>query len=124
MNGEDGSLSLVGMSFAKQDGTNYRLWAMRMTDYLQREGLWNLVNGCEELLEKPEKEESDKDKLVKEYEKNMEQYKKQDLSDAKGKWYASDGNNTCYRDSLLQRNGVDYSFKYLARRACQLSNGY
>ena len=50
-----------------------------MTDYLQREGLWNLVNGREELLEKPEKEESDKDKLVKEYEKNMEKYEKQDL---------------------------------------------
>jgi len=67
------------MSFAKLDGTNYRLWAMRMTDYLQPEGLWNLVNGREELLEKPEKEESDKDKLVKEYKKNMEKYEKHDL---------------------------------------------
>jgi len=50
-----------------------------MKDYLQRQGLWNLVNGREELLEKPEKEESDKDKLVTEYEKNMEKYEKQDL---------------------------------------------
>jgi len=30
-----------------------------MTDYLPRDGLWNLVNGREELLEKPENEESD-----------------------------------------------------------------
>jgi len=79
MNGQDGSSLWVGMSFAKGDGTNYRLWAMRMTDYPQREGLWNLGNGREELLEKQEKEESGKDKLVKEYENNMEKYEKQDL---------------------------------------------
>jgi len=79
MNGQARSSSLVGMSFVKLDGTNYRLWAMKMTDYLQREGLWNLVNGHEELLEKPEKQESDKEKLVKEYENNMEKYEKQDL---------------------------------------------
>ena len=98
------------MSFAKLDGTNYRLWAMRMTDYLQREGLWNLVNGREELLDKLEKEESDKDKLVKEYEKKYGKVRKARPSDAKGKRYALDGNDRRYRDSLLQRNGVDYSF--------------
>jgi len=77
--GQDGSSSLVGMSFAKLDGTNYPLWTMRMSDYLQREGLWNVVNSREKWLEKQEKEESDKDKLVKECEKNMEKYEKQDL---------------------------------------------
>jgi len=67
------------MSVAKLDGTTYRLWAMRMTETLQRQGLWNLVNGHEELLEKPEKEESDKDKPVKEYKTKMVTYEKQDL---------------------------------------------
>jgi len=52
---------------------------MRVTDYRQQEGLWNPVNGRQELLEKPENEESEKDKLVKEYMKNMEKYKKQEL---------------------------------------------
>jgi len=77
MNGQDGSSSLVGMSFVKLNVTNYRLWAMRMTDYLQREGLWNLVNGREQVLEKPEQKEKEKD--VKEYEKYLEKYEKQEL---------------------------------------------
>jgi len=50
-----------------------------MTAYLQRDRLLNLVNGRKELLEKFEKEAFDKEKLVKEYEKNMEKYEKQDL---------------------------------------------
>jgi len=113
MNGQDGSSSLVGMSFANLDGTHYRLWAMRMTDYVQREGLWNLVNSREEPLEKPEKEESDRDKLVKKYEKNIEKYKKLDLRMQKASGTLRMAMRR-YRDSLLQRNGVDYSFKYLA----------
>ena len=41
--------------------------------------MWNVVNNRGELLEKPEKQESDKEKLVMEYEKNIEKYEKQDL---------------------------------------------
>jgi len=73
-NGQDGSSSLIGISFAKLDVRNLWLWATTTTDYVKQDGLWNLVNGHEELPEKPEKHKSDKDTLVKEHENNIEKY--------------------------------------------------
>lgn len=68
--------SPFGVSFAKLDGINYasRMWLMRMQDYLMCEGLWDLTQGHEEILEKPKD-----DKLDRDYEKKLEKYQAQRL---------------------------------------------
>ena len=60
----------MGLGFPKLDGTNYRIWTMRMTDLLQREGLWQLITGDEVIVEKPES-------LSVVYEKNLDRYQAQ-----------------------------------------------
>ena len=72
MNEQAGSSSLVGMSFDKLDGTNYRLWVMRMTHLLQREGLWELTTEEEPILEKP-----DPDSKEENYERKLDRYELQ-----------------------------------------------
>lgn len=70
------------MSFAKLDRTsyrvfdemNYRVWLMRMQDYLSCEGLWGLTVGHVKILEEPKD-----DKLDKDYEKKWEKYEAQQL---------------------------------------------
>lgn len=70
------------MSFAKLDRTiyrvldetNYRVWLMRMQDYLSCEGLWGLTVGRVKILEEPKD-----DKLDKDYEKKWEKYEAQQL---------------------------------------------
>jgi len=66
--------SSFATSFAKLDGTNYSVWLMRMQDYLLCEGLWDLTQGHEEILEKPKD-----DKLDRDYEKKLEKYQAQRL---------------------------------------------
>ena len=73
MTEQEGSASSSGMRFAKLDGTNYREWVMDMQDFLQREGLWRLTIGKEEILEEP-KEES---RFDRDYEKRKEKYEAQ-----------------------------------------------
>ena len=73
MTKQEGSASSSGMRFAKLDGTNYREWVMDMQDFLQREGLWRLTIGKEEILEEP-KEES---RFDRDYEKRKEKYEAQ-----------------------------------------------
>ena len=66
--------SPFGVSFAKLDGISYRVWLMRMQDYLMCEGLWDLTQGHEEILEKPKD-----DKLDRDYEEKLEKYQAQRL---------------------------------------------
>jgi len=54
MTEQEGSVSLMGSGFPKLDGTNYRMWSMRMTDALQREGQWDLTIGDEEIVNRPD----------------------------------------------------------------------
>jgi len=54
MTEQEGSVSLMGSGFSKLDGTNYRMWSMRITDVLQREGLWDLTIGDEEIVKRPD----------------------------------------------------------------------
>ena len=63
-------------SFAKLDGTNSRVWLMRMQDYLMCEGLWDLTQGHEEILEKPKYGRLD---TSGDYEKKLEKYQAQRL---------------------------------------------
>jgi len=65
---------MMGMSFPKLDGTNYRLWAMRMTDVLQREGIWDLTIGDEDILKRPD---SVILVLASEYQKALDRYQAQ-----------------------------------------------
>jgi len=51
---QEGSVSLIGSGFPKLDGTNYRMWFMRMTDVLHQEGLWDLTIGDEEIVKRPD----------------------------------------------------------------------
>ena len=52
MTEQEGSVSLMGSGFPKLDGTNYRIWSMRMTGVLQWEGLWDLTIGDEEIVKR------------------------------------------------------------------------
>jgi len=54
MTEQEGSVSLMGSGFPKLDGTNYHMWSMRMTDVLQREGLWDWTIGDEEIVKRPD----------------------------------------------------------------------
>jgi len=54
MTEKEGSVSLMGSGFPKLDGTNYRMWFMRMTDVLQRERLWDLTIGDEVIVKRPD----------------------------------------------------------------------
>jgi len=74
MSEHEGSSSMMGMSFPKLDGTNYRLWAMRMTDVLQREGIWDLTIGDEDILKRPD---SVILVLASEYQKALDRYQAQ-----------------------------------------------
>ena len=58
------------MRFAKLDVMNYREWVIDMQDFLQREDLWRLTIGKEEILEEP-KEES---RFNRDYKKRKEKY--------------------------------------------------
>ena len=53
MTEQEGSASSSGRGFAKLDGTNYRELVIDMQDFLQREDLWRLTIGKEEILEEP-----------------------------------------------------------------------
>ena len=44
----------MGSGFLKLDGKNYRMWSKRMTYVLQWEGLWDLINGDEEIVKRPD----------------------------------------------------------------------
>src|SRR5437588_8700000 len=72
MNEQDGSSSLVGMSFEKLDGTNYQRWVSRMKRLLQREGLWGLTTNNEIILRRPDSSLTDRDS-----ERKLEQYQAQ-----------------------------------------------
>ena len=72
MNEHDGSSSLVGMSFDKLNGTNYKGWVSRMRRLLQRESLWDLTTNEEVILRRPELGSTDGD-----YEKKLERYQDQ-----------------------------------------------
>jgi len=63
---QEGSVSSSGMRFAKLEGTNYWEWVMDMQDFLQREALWRLTIGKEEILGEPKEESS----FNRDYEKN------------------------------------------------------
>jgi len=54
MTEHEGSVSLMGSGFPKLDGTNYRMRSMGMRDVLQREGLWDLTIGDEEVVKRPD----------------------------------------------------------------------
>jgi len=54
MTEQEGSASQMGSGFPKLDGTNYSMWSMRMTDVLQREGLWDLTIRDEEIVKRPD----------------------------------------------------------------------
>jgi len=69
MSKQEGSSSLMELRFSKLEGTNHRIWMMRVTDLLQREGLRQLT-GEEVILEKPES-------LSVHYEKNLDRYQAQ-----------------------------------------------
>ena len=55
------------MIVEKLDGTNYRMWSIRIAAYLGTEGLWDLMTGTEEVLKVPEKEDTDDKVLQQEY---------------------------------------------------------
>jgi len=68
MSEQDGlPLSESGMIVEKLDGTNYRMWSIRIAAYLGTEGLWDLMTGTEEVLKVPEKEDTDYKALEQEY---------------------------------------------------------
>lgn len=66
-------LGSMGTVIEKLAETNYRIWALRMTDCLLREGLWDLTTGTENIITIPS---TDDDKYETVYEKYLTQRKR------------------------------------------------
>jgi len=60
-------LGTMGAVIEKLAETNYRIWALRMTDCLVREGLWDIATGTERVIIAPLAEDTDYEMQQKKY---------------------------------------------------------